>query len=199
MLSLRCEARGVFASVLVAAALMTTGCATPFLHGVGSGLVRDEGLVGEWVNDGETVTHAKIASGINGYAVALTVHHKGELRTSVTLDLTLSDAGGARFADLFLSRDERDKLVGTYGFLVIPAHQVMKIHREGDKLHVWTLRETWTAPAGADPGIAHDTAIVGGTTTTLVTASPGQVREWLGHRADDSAAFGEEIVFYRSK
>lgn len=70
------------------------------------------------------------------YMVALTVQHEGESKTSLTLELTLTEIDGPRYADLFLARAERDRLVGTYGFLAVPVHQVMKLSRDGDELRV---------------------------------------------------------------
>lgn len=191
---------GITTAVLVA--LGTTGCGSPFLHPAASASTSDPGLVGEWATVQPMEIRASIAtprsgSAGTGYTVALTVHDHGEFKTAMSMDLVLTDIDEGRYMDLSLSRPERDKLVGTYGFLVVPVHQVMKVTREGDTLTVWPFRGDWLEEHAASAAFSHDRVAVGGGDVAMVTAPTERVRELLARCGKDSRAFSDPIVFRR--
>jgi len=178
---------------------MLVGCAPAFLHSAAlpGRPVSDPGLVGEWVTSGDTVTRATVSESEDPgmYRVALTIHHKGEFKSALTLDLTLAGSESATFVDLFLAKPEREKLVGAYGFLVLPVHQVMKIARERNEVRLWPFNEQWLQREGES--YPSERMAIGGGETTVVTAPSEQVRDLLERHADDPNAFGDPIVFRR--
>lgn len=179
---------------------LTGGCSTPFLNSAATSnsLVSDPEMVGEWVSEGDTITRAKIASQNAGrYEVTLIVHHKGELKSQVNLDVTLTDIGEARFWDLYLARSDREKLVATYGFLAVPVHQIMKVSRAGNELRVWNFNAAWLDSTAKSERIGSNHIALGGGDVSMVTAPTEQVRELIRRHANDPAAFEAPIVFRR--
>ncbi len=193
---------GITMAALVA--LGGTGCGSPFLHPAASTSTSDPGLIGEWATAEPMEIRASIAlpqSGSAGtaYTVALTVHDHGDFKTALNLDLMLTDINGDRYVDVFLSRPERDKLVGTYGFLVVPVHQVMKVVRNGDTLKVWSFRGDWLETHTTSSVFSHERVTIGGGDLPLVTAPTDRIRELLAQHGDDPKAFAEPMVFHRAK
>jgi hypothetical protein len=195
----------LIAGGLLAVSILTAaGCGSPFLQPVANSATWDPGLVGEWTASDPVQARVVIAqasgeAAAGGYTVSLTVHDKGEFKTALNLDLTLSEVGSGRYLDLFLSQPERDKLVGAYGFLAIPVHQVMKMERDGDKLTVRSFRGDFLEAQNGPASIAHDRIVVGGGDVVIVTAPTEQVKDLLSQHADDPLAFGDPIVFHRVK
>jgi hypothetical protein len=192
--------RTLGAWVVVAALGLIGGCGAPFLHSAaegGTGVV-DSGIAGEWVTSGQTTTRVTIREGVGGrYLATLTVHDKGEFKTSLGVDLTLNDIGNARYADLFLSREDRDHMVQTYGFLAVPVHQTVKLRREGDELRVWQFDGRWLERNAVNEGFASDRMVVGGGEMTVVTAPTDQVRASIAKNGDKAEVFGEPLLFRR--
>lgn len=191
--------RSLFVSVVLLMGL-AGGCGTPFLNSAATSnsLVNDPELVGEWTSEGDTITRAKIASQSAGkYEVILTVHHKGEFKSQVDLDVTLTDIGEARFWDLYLARSSREKLVSTYGFLAVPVHQIMKISRMGNELRVWNFNAAWLDSTAKSEKIGSNHIALGGGEVSMVTAPTDQVRDLILRHANDPAAFEAPIVFRR--
>ncbi len=90
--------RTLVVSVVVLLGLAGGG-STPFLNSAATSksLVSDPEIVGEWISEGDTITRAEIASQNAGKnEVTLTVRHKGELKSQVDLDVTLTNIGDAR-------------------------------------------------------------------------------------------------------
>jgi hypothetical protein len=167
-------------------------------------LFADPGLVGEWAATEPLQVRAAVAAASSdakgpSYTASLTVYDKGELKTEMTLELMLTDVGSIRVADLFLARPDRDKLVGMYGFLAIPVHQVMKTDRDGDTLTVRPFRGDWLASHTDGGAVTHDRVAVGGGEVVMVTAPTERLRDLLVRHADDPRAFGDPIVFHRIK
>lgn len=180
--------------IAAASVVWLAGCGSPFLSPAATENLRDPGLVGEWATTDPLAIRAEITAPDEAggpYALALTVHDEGEFRTALSVDLTLTEVGGSRYVDLFLSSAERDKLVGSHGFLVVPVHQVMKAARDGNTLTVWPFRGDWTGEA---PG---QRVTVGDGEVPLVTASTDRVREMLARHGGDAGAFGDPIIFRR--
>jgi hypothetical protein len=173
-----------------------TGCGSPMLSPAATESLRDPGLAGEWAAADPMEIRAAIspADQVGGpYVVALTVHDHGEFRTALRLELIMTEVGGTRYADLFLARSERDKLVGSHGFLVVPVHQVMRAARDGDTLTVWPFRGDGTGD-GSSPS---QRVTVGAGEVSLVTASTDRIRETLARHGGEAGSFGDPIVFQR--
>lgn len=192
----------------VAAAVLPVvgGCGSPMLHSAATqgSRVADPGMVGEWAASEPLELHAVITAATSdtegaSYAATLTVHDQGEFKTALGLELTLTDVDSRRFADLFLARPDRDKIVGDYGFLAIPVHQVMKIDRDGDTLTVRSLQGDWLAGHTDGAAFTHERVAVGGGKVVMITAPTERLRDLLTRHADDPAAFGDPIVFHRLK
>jgi hypothetical protein len=184
-------------------AVGATGCGSPFLHSAAVVSTLDPGLSGEWASSEPVEVRAVIASshsidaGGEGYNVSLTVHDKGEIKTTLQLDLMLTEIGGSGYMDLFLARPERDKLVGAYGFLAIPVHQTMKFVRTGDTLTVWSFRGDWLDDYAPRDDFSHERVTVGGAEVPMVTASTDRIRRLLAQHGDDPNAFANPMVFHR--
>jgi hypothetical protein len=133
-----------------------------------------------------------------GYTLSLTVYNDQRVQAALTIDLLLTDVGKTRYADLFLSRPERDKLVGEYGFLAVPVHQVMKITRDGDTLTVWPFHSDWLEDRTTSAAFSHDRVTIGGGDVSVVTASTDQIRELLARYGADAKAFSDPIQFHRA-
>jgi hypothetical protein len=189
--------------VVVAGALCgMCGCGSPFLHPAATSGVADAGLVGEWVSSDPEI-RAVIAPSdgehaAGKYGVGLTVYDDGEHRADLSLELTLFEADGTRYADLFLSRTERDELVNAYGFLVVPVHQIMKVVRERDSLTVWSFRGDWLEETVSSGSFAYERVAIGGSDIVMVTAPTERIKALLARHSEDDRLFGAPIVFRRS-
>ncbi len=185
--------------ILSSASAMLAGCGSPFLHpaATGGAPVHDAGLAGEWATDGPTVSRVLVREDEGRYDVSLTVRHEGETRTSLELDLSLTDIGGARYADLFLDESERDRLVGTYGFLVVPVHQTVRIARAENELRVWFFDGAWLERKARAGALSDDRVVIGHDAVTLVTAPAEEVRAFIARHAGEPGAFGEPVLFRR--
>jgi len=186
----------------IAAALAASllGCAAPSLHPLYTPelLVQDSGLVGEWATEGPTVTRVAVEEGKDGrYEGALTIHHQGELKTGLNLEVSLTDIGDERYVDLYLARPDREKLAGHYGFLALPVHQFMMVRREGDTLRVWAFEADWVERAGAKQGFACEVLPIAGRHVAVVTADSDSLREFLRAHAHDAGALSPPMIFHR--
>lgn len=196
--------RMMIACMVAAGLTGAGGCGSPTVHpaSTSGALVADPGIVGEWAASeplGMRAVIEAVATDAKGpsYAASLTVHDKGEFKAAMGLELTLTEVGASRYADLFLARADRDKLVGTYGFLAVPVHQVMKIDRDGDTLTVRSFRGDWLEGHSDGDQLAHERVGVGGGDVVMITAPTDQLRDLLARHADDPQAFGDPIVFHR--
>lgn len=181
------------------------GCGAPSLNAstVTGNRVADPGLAGEWIATEPmqifaTIT-AKPAPSTDEFTASLTVTDKGTVRTSVAVELGISEIGGARYADLFLARSDRDRLVTTYGFLAVPVHQIMRIERAGDALTVRPFRAEWLRDRPTGDTVSHERVVVGGGEVIMITAPATEVHSLLADHANDPQAFGDPIVFHRVK
>lgn len=196
------KSRCLAVAISIVGILAAAGCGLPFLHPAATVSTSDPGLVGEWATKDAMPMKAVIGptnpdSVDNAYAVMLTVQEGGKLKTALNLDLKLTDIEGTRYADIFLARPEREKLVGSYGFLVLPVHQVMKVAREGDSLTVWTFRGDWVEDNTTGAVFSHETVTVGNGQVSLATAPTRSIRELLAQHGSDPGAFSKPIVFHR--
>jgi hypothetical protein len=187
----------------IAVSLGLGGCGSPLLHPAATPgqSFLDPGLVGDWrTSDADAPTQVRLS--ISGpaqpdqpYRTAITLHHDRQLKTALDLDVTLTELNGVRFADLFLARSERDRLVEYYGFLTLPTHQLMKLSREGDMLTVWAFDGNWLTQ-GTEA--QYDRVTVGGDDIVLVTAPTAHIRDTISRHASDPRAFGAPMVFKRT-
>jgi hypothetical protein len=193
----------MLAALGVIAVSALAGCGTPLMHPAATGAtaLADEGLPGEWSSAEGTEIRAVILapeSGAAPYRVTLTVRDGKDVDTTFPVELTLTQIGANRYADLFLARPERDALVQRYGFLVLPVHQVLKVSREGDTLRVWPFRGDWLEERSGAEQFAHDTVVIGGGEAQVVTARTDRLRELLARHGDEARAFGDPITLRRT-
>lgn len=184
----------------VAAACCLSACSTPFVSPVHTpaSTILDPGIVGAWVSEGPSQYRAIVAEPSDGsYPVTVVVSDKGAVKTALNLEVALTDIEGTQYADLFLARSEREKLVGEYGFLVLPVHQVARVERDADSLQVWFLKGEWAGRV--DGRFALRTVPIGGGETTVVLADTDRVRKLLAEHAADPAMFADPIVFRRTR
>lgn len=182
------------------------GCGTPSVHTAAplGETVRDDGIVGEWATS-DPAAATQIRAIITGptapttdvYPLSLTLHHEGKFKTSLNLEMRLTEIGRARYADLFLARSERDKIVETYGFLAVPVHQVLKIAREGDELRAWPFDGSWLERSDAATRVSRERIVVGGGEILLITAPSEELRKLLALHGKDVKAFGDPITLGR--
>jgi hypothetical protein len=185
-------------------ALVTTvilsACSSPSIHPLygPESLVQDPGLVGEWATDGPTVTRVLVSEGSDGrYLGALTVDLKGELKTSLNLEVSLTQIGEDQYVDLYLAKTDRGTLAAHYGFLALPVHQFMMIKREDDVLRVWMFSADWIQRAGPENAFASEILPIGGHEIAVITADSGSLSGFLRKHAHDPGALSPPIVFRR--
>jgi hypothetical protein len=180
--------------------VILSGCSVPSLHPLygPESLVQDAGLVGEWATDGPTVTRVVVSEGPDAkYLGALTIHHNGELKTDLSLDLSLTQIGEDRYVDLYLAKPDREGLAGRYGFLALPVHQFMMTEREGDVLRVWTFNANWLKRAASENAFACEVLPIGGQDIAVITADSGSFREFVRKHAHDPGSLSGPMVFHR--
>ena len=123
--------RGLKRVLMAAAPAVVAGCGAPMLNpaATSSDCVQDSGLLGEWKATQPLEIRAVISPGSDSsqapegsYHVAITVYDKLEFKSAVGTEMLVTDIGGSRFADVFLAKADRDRLVNSYGFLAIPVH-----------------------------------------------------------------------------
>lgn len=186
------------------ACALAGGCGTPTVHpsAAPGTVVADPGLPGEWAADEPLQLRAMIRPAMSdgksaAYTASLTVHDKGEFKTALGLELTLTEIETVRFVDLFPARPDRDRLVGMYGFLAVPVHQVMRIDRDGDTMTVRPLLADRPEDRADGAPVSRERIVVGGGEIAMITASTRRLRDLLAEHANDPAAFGDPIVFRR--
>jgi hypothetical protein len=190
--------RGFAAAMVVTVVL--SGCSAPSLRALyapGS-LVQDPGVVGEWATDGPTVTRVVVNEGADGkYLGALTIHKDAELKTALSLELSLTQIGEDRYVDLFLARTERETMAARYGFLALPVHQFMIIEREDDVVRVRMFNADWIQRAASENAFAYEVLPIAGRDIAVITADSGSFSEFLREHAHDEGALLPPMVFRR--
>lgn len=190
------------AVLALAAACTLSGCSPPGLHALSPPrtLVEDTGLIGEWVTDGRTVTRVVVhPRSDEGYRATLTVSHDGEFKTGLDVELRLTDIDDQRYVDLQLARTERDRLIGRYGFLVLPVHQFMALERQGDTLRVWTFNSDWLKRTAATERLATVSLPLTDSDVPVITADTDAMRAFLAGKGRDPGARADPLVFRRVK
>ncbi|MCE2652841.1 MAG: hypothetical protein ACK51N_03965 [bacterium] len=183
-----------------AAACSLAGCSSPSLQGLtpAQSLVEDPGLTGEWVTEGRTVTRVTISPGAGrSYRGTLTVAHDGEFKTGLDVEIRLTDIDSQRYADLYLAKAERDRLIGRYGFLVLPVHQFMALERQGDTIRVWTFNSDWLRRAADAERFPCVGLPLGEGDVPVITADVDAMRAFLARRGRDPGARADPLIFRR--
>jgi hypothetical protein len=184
----------------MAALLALGGCAAPSLRPLTGpeSLVQDAGLVGEWVTEGPTVARVVVTEGEDGrYLGALTIHHKGEFKTALELEISLTQIGEDRFIDLYLTKRNRQALAAQYGFLALPVHQFMMLERAEDVLRVWTFDSEWIRPAAAERACASEVLPIAGRDIAVITADADELAAFLREHAHDPGSLSPPMVLHR--
>lgn len=187
-------------TIAVVMIVMLSACSTPSIHPVYApeSLVQDPGLVGEWATDGPTASRVVVSNGADGkYLGALTVHQNTELKTSLNLEVSLTQIGEDHYVDLYLAKADREALAAHYGFLALPVHQFMMINREDDVLRVWTFNADWIQRAGSENAFASEVLPIGGRDIAVITADSGSLSGFFRKHAHDAGALSPPMVFHR--
>jgi hypothetical protein len=172
--------------ILLAAAALLAGCATPSLHPIYSPdkEIQDPGLVGVWRDaDGTDKTTYTVTREGSQYQLVIA----GEKdRTDCAVHLV--QLGKYRFVDLAAADKERDQINDRWGELFLPTHMFLRYEVEGDGLKVWHLDRDWLKKGldAKSPAVACTTL---NDQTILITASTPELQAFLEKYAADSAAF----------
>jgi hypothetical protein len=175
-------------------------CSAPSLHPLYApdSLVQDPGLVGEWASDGQTVARVVVSEGSDGkYLGVLTIHHDAELKTGLSLEVSLTQIGEDHYVDLYLAKRERETLAGRYGFLALPVHQFMMIERKDDVVRLWMFDAGWVRKAALANAFACEILPIAGRDIAVITADSGSLNGFLRAHAHDAGALLQPVVFHR--
>lgn len=177
--------RNRLASLLVAA-LLSHGCLVISLQPAynDESVAFDEGLIGEW-RDAEDNVQVTIA---RGEWRSYRVHYKHPVEEA---DLTahLTVIGDTHYLDLMPARGL------DYGAVLIPAHLIVKIAREGNEARVWSLDYEALGAAAKAGRLARSIATFDQRQNLVLTRSTQALRDWLRTRTDK--AFDAPATFER--
>jgi hypothetical protein len=187
-------------TIAVVMSMTLSACSAPSLHPLYApqSLVQDPGLVGEWVADGPTVTRVVVSERPDGkYLGVLTVHHDAELKTGLSLEVSLTQIGEDHYVDIYLAKREREMLAAHYGFLALPVHQFMMIKREDEVVRVWMFDAGWIRKAALGNAFAYEILPIAGHDIAVITADSGSLNGFLRQHAHDPGALLPPMVFRR--
>lgn len=161
---------------LVLAVLLSQGCLVLSLQPAydDKSVAWDEGLVGRW-RDAEDNVEVMIEA---GEWRSYRVHYKHPVEEAdFTAHLTIVD--DTHFLDLMPARGL------DYGAVLVPAHLVVKIVRDGDRCRVWSLdydrlRAAVKAQRAGNAGATFDAR-----QNVIVTRPTDALRAWLRSRTDE--------------
>lgn len=181
-------ARGGLLTVL---ALLLPGC-IPSLHPLYTkeDSVFEPQLLGPWVQDDGKNQWTFTKEGEKAYSVVYT-----EDGNPAKFDGHLVKLGNALFLDLF----PKDPPIKNhfYGMHLVPAHTFLKLTLHQDQLRMAAMNPDWLSKKmeAGEVTIKHE-KIEG---AVVLTASTGELQEFVGMYADDREAFGEGGLFHRKK
>jgi hypothetical protein len=175
-------------AVLVGAlSLLSQGCLVLSLQPAydDESIAWDEGLVGQW-RDAEDNVEVTIAA---GEWRSYRVHYKHPVEEA---DFTgrLTVLGDTHFLDLMPAKGLN------YGAVLIPAHLVVRISRDGDKWQVSSLGYDALRAAVKDGRVPPRIATFDQRQNVVLTGATSALREWLRTRTDkdfDAPATFERI------
>ncbi len=192
----------------VSAALWLVGCGSAVMRPAGDPpvgvVVHDPGLVGEWATKDpadstqvRAIIRADAGGDLGMFLGSVVVHHDGQFKAATPVEITLTEIAGTRYLDLFLARSERDRLVTSVGFLVVPVHQFLKVERLGDELTLWMLNaDTLERPAAVE-GVGIQRVSVGGGHISMLSADSPRLHALLAKHGGDDGAFHRPVVLRR--
>lgn len=197
---------------MIACVPMIAACSTPFVNsGVGAGqALSDPKVVGDWKpadadDEDSAVLHIEAAPGARDvYRVVLT-ECVGDKTRTLELEARLTELGGRKFADLFLAKSVREDLVGVYGGLAVPVHQMLKYTCDGDELKLWQLDSKQFEKLAAEAELTSTRVVIGGGSATgdgtlsMIVAPTEQIRKFLAAHADDEDIFDALDAYRRVK
>lgn len=175
-------------------------CSSPSLRSLYApqSIVLDSQLPGEWVTDGPTVTRVTVSEAEGGlYAGSMTIHHEGQFKTALALEIALTRIDEHLFVDLFLAKPDRERLASQYGFLALPVHQFMLMKIEDDTLRVWSFDGDWIRKSSGTNGFATETLPIAGQDVAVITADTESLRRFIAEHADDPGVLSPPVVFHR--
>jgi hypothetical protein len=131
------------------------------------------------------------------YLGALTVHDEAELKTGMSLEVSLTQIGEDHYVDLYLAKRDREMLAARYGFLALPVHQFMMIERRDDVLRVWMFNADWIRRAASQNAFACEILPIAGQEIAVITGDSGSLNGFLREHAHDPGALSRPLVFRR--
>lgn len=167
-------------------ALLSQGCLVLSLQPAydDESIAWDEALVGQWSDAEDNVTVTIAAGEWRSYRI----HYEHPIEEA---DFTgrLTIIGDARFLDLMPARGL------DYGAVLIPAHLVVKISREGDKWQVWALDYDALRAELKSGRLSPRLATFDQRQNVVLTGSTAAMRDWL--RARTAKDFDAPATFER--
>jgi hypothetical protein len=161
--------------LLVCAALLSQGCLVVSLQPAYSdqSVAWDDGLVGQW-RDAEDNVEVTIT---RGEWRSYRVHYKHPVEEA---DFTghLTVIGDAHYLDLMPAKGL------DYGAVLIPAHLVVRISREGDQCRSWSLDYDALRAALKGGRLPRALATFDERQNLVLTSSTEALRDWLRTRTD---------------
>jgi hypothetical protein len=184
--------RVALALLLVAIAVPSaTGCLVVDLHPAydDESIGWDPDLLGTW-NDPDDKSSIEIG---RGEWKSYRVKYVHPIETG-TLTGYLTSVADEKYLDVMPVRGE-DR-----GSFFVPAHAVLRVRREGDRLELTPLSYDWFADrlrgGGAIPDIL---AVFDQKENVLVVSPTGRLRAWLRAQPRDGPMFGASATFVRAK
>jgi hypothetical protein len=177
-------------AVLLALACLSSGCLVITLQPIydDGSLEVDEGLAGSWRGEEQNATVVVERGEWKSYRVTYTAR-----TTSYAFVAYLTKIGDALFLDLTPDHGLEA------GPLMIPAHGVCRLQRDGDSLTIAALDYDWFTAAIRAKKLAGLETALDGRQNLLVTSKTAAARSWLLAHLKTPDVFREPVTFTRSK
>ncbi len=187
---MRPRTRSVTLAVLLACACASSACLVLTLQPIydDGSLESDEGLPGTWVSEEQPATVTVERGEWKSYRLTYTSRS-----TSYALVGYLARVGDATFLDLTPAQGLEA------GPLVIPAHGICRLRRDGDSLTVAALDYEWFAAARGSKKVEGLEMAMDLRQNLLLASKTSTLRAWLQAHLKTADAFREPVTFTRSK
>lgn len=175
---------------LLACACLSSACLVLTLQPIydDGSLESDDGLLGTWVSEEQPATVTVERGEWKAYRISYTSRS-----TSYALVGYLTRIGDVTFLDLTPAQGLEA------GPLMIPAHGVCRLRRDGDTLAVNALDYEWFTAARGSRKLAALDMTMDSRQNLLLTSKTSALRAWLLAHLKTADAFREPVTFTRGK